>query len=218
VAIGGYSFQAIAQTKAYDTLPNVPDHYVKRFAMFKKEQTPTGIIMMVGNSITEGGDWKQLLNDSTIINRGISGDVTFGVLNRLDEIIGRKPSKIFLLIGVNDLSRNTPDEVIVTNIYRIAHTLRTRLPDTQVFVQSILPTNESFGNMMVNFKGKAKNIVAINDQLKQGAEKWKYTYVDLYTSFLNMRGEMDPQYATDGLHLNAAGYRHWVSILLSLIK
>jgi lysophospholipase L1-like esterase len=212
------SFQAIAQTKAYDTLPNVPDHYVKRFAMFKKEQTPTGIIMMVGNSITEGGDWKQLLNDSTIINRGISGDVTFGVLNRLDEIIGRKPSKIFLLIGVNDLSRNTPDEVIVTNIYRIAHTLRTRLPDTQVFVQSILPTNESFGNMMVNFKGKAKNIVAINDQLKQGAEKWKYTYVDLYTSFLNMRGEMDPQYATDGLHLNAAGYTHWVSILLSLIK
>jgi lysophospholipase L1-like esterase len=212
------SFQAIAQTKAYDTLPNVPDHYVKRFAMFKKEQTPTGIIMMVGNSITEGGDWKQLLNDSTIINRGISGDVTFGVLNRLDEIIGRKPSKIFLLIGVNDLSRNTPDEVIVTNIYRIAHTLRTRLPDTQVFVQSILPTNESFGNMMVNFKGKAKNIVTINDQLKQGAEKWKYTYVDLYTSFLNMRGEMDPQYATDGLHLNAAGYTHWVSILLSLIK
>ena len=173
---------------------------------------------MLGNSITEGGDWKKLLNDSTIINRGISGDVTFGVLNRLDEIINRKPSKVFLLIGINDLSRNTPDEVIVTNIYRIAHTLHTRLPEIQVFVQSILPTNNTFVNLKAQFKGKGKHIIYINDQLKQGAEKWKYTYVDLYASFSNDKGEMNPPFATDGLHLSAAGYQHWVSILMQLIK
>ena len=110
---------AFAQTKTYDTLPNMPEHYVTRYQLFQKERMVTGRIIMVGNSITEGGNWKVLLRDTTVINRGISGDVTFGVLNRLKEITDRKPSKLFLLIGVNDLSRNTPDEVIIENIFKM---------------------------------------------------------------------------------------------------
>ena len=84
---------AFTQTKAYDTLTNMPEHYVKRYELFQKEPKATGRIIMVGNSITEGGNWKILLKDTTVINRGISGDVTFGVLNRLKEITDRKPSK-----------------------------------------------------------------------------------------------------------------------------
>ncbi|MFM7850779.1 MAG: hypothetical protein ACKO96_02425, partial [Flammeovirgaceae bacterium] len=68
----------VAQQQVYDTLPNLPEHYVKRMAIFNQQPIITGKVMMVGNSITEGGDWKKLLNDSTCINRGISGDVTFG--------------------------------------------------------------------------------------------------------------------------------------------
>src|SRR6478609_5407451 len=137
------SCSAFAQKKSYDTLPNMPEHYVTRYQLFQKEPITTGRIIMVGNSITEGTDWKRLLNDSTIINRGISGDVTFGVLNRLKEITDRKPSKLFLLIGVNDLSRNTPDEVIIENIFSIVGKIHSQSPTTVIYIQSILPTNES---------------------------------------------------------------------------
>jgi hypothetical protein len=75
--------ELIAQNKTYDTLPNLPEHYLNRVALFKQEPIVVGKIIMLGNSITEGGDWKKLLKDSTIINRGIGGDVTFGVLNRI---------------------------------------------------------------------------------------------------------------------------------------
>src|SRR5882724_10738404 len=98
---------ALAQIKTYDTLPNLPEHYVERYELFKKEPIKQGSILMVGNSITEFGNWKTLLKDTTVINRGISGDVTFGVLHRVKDITDGKPGKLFLLIGINDLSRNT---------------------------------------------------------------------------------------------------------------
>ena len=210
--------ELIAQKRSYDTLPNLPEHYVKRLAEFKKQPIVKGKVIMLGNSITEGGNWKKLLKDSTVINRGISGDVTFGVINRLDEIVKRKPSKVFLLIGINDLSRKTPDEVILENLFSIVSRIRSGSPKTEIFVQSILPTNESFKNFMPNFKGKSSSILTINTQLQRYADKMKFTYVDLYSKFLDANGLMDAKYATDGLHLNQLGYQHWVSILRSTSK
>src|SRR5277367_948066 len=70
--------QVSAQTKTYDTLPNLPEHYTTLYEKFKKQPIVKGKIIMLGNSITEGGNWKSLLKDTTVINRGISGDVTFG--------------------------------------------------------------------------------------------------------------------------------------------
>ncbi|MFN7791124.1 MAG: GDSL-type esterase/lipase family protein [Cyclobacteriaceae bacterium] len=210
--------ELIAQKRNYDTLPNLPEHYTKRLAEFKKQPIVKGKVIMLGNSITEGGNWKKLLKDSTVINRGISGDVTFGVINRLDDIIKRQPSKVFLLIGINDLSRKTPDEVILENLFSIVSKIRSGSPSTEVFVQSILPTNETFKNFIPNFKGKASSILTINTQLQWYANKMKFTYVDLYSKFLDANGLMDAKYATDGLHLNELGYQHWVSILRSTNK
>lgn len=210
------SIEGIAQKKTYDTLPNMPEHYVERYALFKKEPVVTGKVVMLGNSITEMGNWKKLLNDTTVINRGIGGDVTFGVMNRLDDVIKRKPSKIFMLIGINDLSRNTPDEVIIENIYNIAYRIHKGSPDTKLFIQSILPLNETFKNFPVNYKGKKEHIIAINGQLGKYGEKLHFTYVDIYSGFIGKDDQMEAKYSTDGLHLTPAGYDHWIEILKKL--
>jgi lysophospholipase L1-like esterase len=206
------NFELMAQNKTYDTLPNLPEHYLNRVALFKQEPIVKGKIIMLGNSITEGGDWKKLLRDSTIINRGISGDVTFGVLNRIGDIVQRQPSKVFLLLGINDLSRNTPNEVIIENLLSIVRKIKNGSPYTKVFVQSILPTNDSFKDLNDSFRGKSSNIMLINTQLKRMAERMNYAYIDLYTQFLGDNG-MDSKYTIDGLHLNPLGYQHWVTIL-----
>ncbi len=207
------NFDLVAQSRTYDTLPNQPEHYVAKLALFKKEPVEVGKIIMLGNSITEGGNWKTLLKDSSIINRGISGDVTFGILNRLEEVLKRKPAKIFLLIGINDLSRNTPHEVILENLFSIANRIKSGSPGTQLFIQSILPTNESFKNFPANFKNKSGSIIIINTQLKKYAERLNYQFIDLYSKFLDSSGNMEVKFATDGLHLTQLGYQHWASIL-----
>ncbi|MBS1951050.1 MAG: hypothetical protein OJF59_002949 [Cytophagales bacterium] len=210
VALTGEIF---AQARSYDTLPNVPEHYLKRYELFKKEPIIKNRVIMLGNSITENGDWKKLLADTTAINRGISGDVTFGVINRIKDITDRQPAKVFILIGINDLSRNTPDEIIIENIFSIVAKIHGRSPKTKIYVQSILPTNETFKNLDKKFVGKAEHILTINTQLKKYASKIHFTYLDLHSYFSDAEGRMNAIYSIDGLHLNQKGYSHWAEFI-----
>ena len=61
-----FAFTSYGQ-KSWDTIPNMPQHYVQRMAIFEKEPVVAGKIMFLGNSITEGADWRKLLKDSTVI-------------------------------------------------------------------------------------------------------------------------------------------------------
>lgn len=209
------SLNSFAQKRPYDTIPNMPEHYWVRMEKFKKEAVVPGKIVLLGNSITEGGKWKQLLKDSTVINRGISGDNTFGVLARMDEIVKLKPSSLFILIGTNDLSKKIPDEAIIENIFTIVSRIKAGSPKTKIFVQSILPVNETVERFPQQFNN-GMHINTINDQLARYATRLRYTYVDLYGKFIDSQGKLDAKYTFDGLHLNAAGYQHWVDVLKEL--
>lgn len=211
--LGLMSGVATAQTKPYDTIPYILDHHRARLAIFEKEPIETGKIMFVGNSITEGGNWKKLLQDSTIINRGIGGDITFGLLRRLDDIIKRKPASIFLMIGINDISKNIPDAVILENIFTIVSRLKSALPKTKLMVQSILPTNNSFKTELPQHFNKDDHVMTINAQLSRYSERFGFTYIDLFNHFQGKDGMLDARYTYDGLHLNNAGYEHWASFL-----
>jgi lysophospholipase L1-like esterase len=206
-----YVAEAPAQ-KTWDTIPNMPQHYLDQVAIFNKQPIVTGKIMFIGNSITEGANWKKLLKDSTIINRGISGDITFGVLNRVEDVIKRKPSKLFILIGINDLFKEIPDEVILQNILSFIRQVKSGSTKTTLFIQSILPVNKSFKNFPKNYD-KEDHIVTINTQLKKLNKHFGYTYIDLYNQFTDANLQLDEKYSYDGLHLNTSGYLHWVEII-----
>lgn len=205
VAFAGHS-------QSWDSIPRLPEHYKKRTQLFAKEKASTGKVLFLGNSITEGGDWKKLLGDSAVVNRGIGGDVTFGVLKRLDEVARFKPSKVFLLIGINDLSKGIPEEVVLQNIFTIVSELKTKSPGTRVFVQSLLPVNPSFKNFPAGY-ALNESVITINTQLSKIEKKFGYTYIDIYKGFADKEGLMTTKFSTDGLHLNLAGYQHWVKML-----
>ena len=196
--------------RTWDTIPVLPDVYKQRTELFKKEPVVTGKIVFLGNSITQGGNWKKLLGDSTVINRGVGGDITYSMLLRLDDVIQRGPSKVFLLIGINDISKGIPEEVIMENIFMIVSKLRSA--KAEVVVQSVLPVNPSVKDFPEKY-AKQEQIIVLNTQLKKYADRLKYTFVDLYTEFLDKENRLDVKYTHDGLHLNAAGYSKWVAIL-----
>lgn len=106
----------------------MPENTPHRLAIFAKEYIITGGIIFLGNSITEIDDWKKVLNDTTVINRGIRGDITFGVLKRLKDITNRQPSKLFILLGINDIGKDIPESVIVNNYLKIVKDVHTKCP------------------------------------------------------------------------------------------
>src|SRR5690606_18724659 len=95
-------------------------YYQQRISHFRTLPIKHGEVIFLGNSISDGAEWSELFNSSNVINRGISGDKTSGILNRIDEIVRRKPSKVFLLIGTNDLEHKVSIKEILNNIFLTA--------------------------------------------------------------------------------------------------
>ncbi len=195
-----------------DTLPVLPDVYARRVAQFESEPVATGRVVFLGNSITQGGDWPRLLGDSTVVNRGIGGDVTYGVRARLEDVIRRRPSKLFILIGINDVSKDIPDAVIAENVRAIVESVRAGSPQTVVYVQSVLPLNPTVPGFPQHYD-KPQHVVRLNRLLRAVAASTHARFVDLYPLFLDAQGRLDRRYTGDGLHLNEAGYQRWVAHL-----
>lgn len=210
---GGISAKGqLTNQHLFDTIGFIPEHYGPRVEKFEKEPVVTGRIVFLGNSITEMGDWPALTGDTTVINRGIGGDITFGVLKRLDDITRRKPSKLFLLIGINDIGKDIPDTVIADNIRKIVTTIQQGSPDTKIYVQSILPVNPDFPNFPQHYDKQQH--VQHTDAILPGILKPLHcTFINLVPLFVDAKKRLDAQYTIDGLHLNKKGYSIWVDYL-----
>ena len=189
-------------------------YYDQKLSMFEQMPTPEKAIVWLGDSITDGGEWSEMFPDFNTMNRGISSDNTFGVLNRLYEVIKRKPDRIFLLIGINDIARGIPNEVIIGNYRKIVDRILQQSPTTKLFVQSLLPTNNKF-TQFKNHQNKTSLILAVNNELKQMCEDKKITYINLYDAFIDGNGRLSEQFTNDGLHLTGAGYLRWKNILIT---
>ena len=167
--------------------------------------------MFLGNSITAGTDWAKLLNLPQAKNRGISGDITFGVLERLQDIIDGKPKKIFILIGINDISRNIPDSLILRNYKMMIERIRKGSKKTQIYFNTLLPVNASFAKFK-NHYGKDDHILYLNSEIRKLAAK-NVTVIDLYPQFLDQENHLKAGLTKDGLHLIPAGYQVWAQFL-----
>ncbi|RYU86484.1 sialate O-acetylesterase [Mucilaginibacter terrigena] len=196
----------------FDTIPFIPDHTTQRLEQFKKQPVTQSGIIFLGNSITEMGNWAKLLNDTTVVNRGIGGDITYGVLKRLDDIIARQPKKLFILLGINDIGKDIPDSVIAYNYFKIIGQVKAKSPATKIYVQSILPLNTTIKNFPQHYD-KGEHIPRVNAMLQSQAGKMGYTYINLQPLFTDAQNRLDAKYTYEGLHLKPEAYVVWVAYL-----
>lgn len=190
-------------------------HYKRRMAFFDKVPTGKKSIVFLGNSITEAGDFSDILPGKRLFNRGISGDISFGVLARMDKILAGKPARIFLLIGVNDLKRGVPNDLIVRNYKRIVAKVKQQSPGTKLYLQSVLPVNDSL--LIEPFKMvKTEDIKYLNRALQEIARENKVFYVDLWEVLADEQGQLKKAFTPDGIHLKPFAYIDWVAYLRDL--
>ena len=189
-----------------------PGNFSLKVDLFKSYPNATSDFIFLGNSITAGTDWNELLGIKNGRNRGISGDITFGVVERMQEVTEGKPAKVFILIGINDISRNIPDEVILTNYKRIVAAIKNQSPRTKIYFQTLMPVNNEF-TQFKNHYNKDEHILWLNEQIKALAKKERFTVIDLHPHFLNADKKLDKKYTEEGLHLNAEGYKQWAKVL-----
>lgn len=191
-----------AQTSKHTT------YYEQRASLFDELPTSKKDIIFLGNSITDGGEWSELFQNRHCKNRGISGDVCDGVLDRLETITNGQPAKVFLMIGINDLGRGGTPDTVAMKTRLIIKRIKEESPRTEIYIQSILPTNDHYG-MFGGHTARWKDIPVTNELLHQVAEEEGVTYIDLFSFFADEEGKMNINCSNDGLHLTGKGYLIW---------
>lgn len=202
----------VTHKRVFDTVPYIMEHHNNRLSIFAKEPMKQGQVIFLGNSITEGGQWQSYFPNADVINRGIGGDIAFGILKRLDEIIERSPSKLFLLIGINDIGMDIPEPVIADNIRKIIERIQQESPNTQIIVQSILPVNPEYNGFPQHYDKQFRVLIS-NQLIFKICAETNVQFLNLFPYFLDDRQRLQSELTYDGLHLNAEGYKLWVDIL-----
>ena len=174
-------------------------HRKSQFEMLKNSDKYETI--MLGDSITDEGLWDELLENNKVQNRGISGDTTSGVLDRLDSI-NKSIKQVFIMIGVNDIMRGKEVDEIYTNYLKIIKTFKDK--NIKVYIQSTLFIGEK---RMENFNPKVEEL---NKRLEKYANENKITFINLNPIFAPQK-VLKKEFTSDDLHLNGSAYKLWAN-------
>jgi lysophospholipase L1-like esterase len=179
-------------------------YWHERTSLFDAIKT-TSSVVMVGDSLTGGAEWRELFPDVSIANRGIDGDTSGGILERMAGIVAVHAKKAFVMIGINDFTgAGRSVEEVFGNYMKIVAALKQG--GAEVFVQSTLMCNER--------KAAWKSCAAANVKIKQlnrrlaAPGRKEFTFIDINRKLADERGLKD-ELTYDGVHLNGKGYLLW---------
>lgn len=205
-------FDRLPETKVGYSFLNNP-HYFKRMELFARQKEQKNIVML-GNSLTERGQWDTILNRKDVANRGIGSDVTEGYINRINDVFDLKPKICFIEGGVNDLARNIPRETIITNLGTLIDTLRS---------ESIIPVLNTV--TLVTDKYKAidpktfnSSIKDLNIAIEALAKEKKVILINLNPKITNGDYVLKQYAVNDGIHYTAETYSLWEKEITGILK
>ena len=122
-------------------------YYHKKLAQFKQENETIEFcdVVFLGDSLTDGYSLKAHYPKYAMLNRGIGGDTTQGVIERLEESVFKvEPKVVVLLIGGNDVARDRSNDYILYNYKIIINNIKSKLPNTKIIMQSMYPLGAEF--------------------------------------------------------------------------
>ena len=154
---------------------------------------------MIGDSITQDGDWNRLLGRDDILNRGIAGDTSSGLLNRIDKL-PHSIEKAFIMIGINDLIWNKTIDHIFNNYIQVLHRLKSK--NITPVVQSTLYAGRESAKRYNDY------VEILNDTLSAYCKEENIQFIDL-NEILSPYGRLEDRFTIDGIHLEGEAYILW---------
>jgi lysophospholipase L1-like esterase len=177
----------------------VKQYYEAKYAQYQQENesfTDYEVdVAFLGDSLTDGYDLKKYYPDLITANRGIGGETTFGLEERMKlSVYDLKPKVVVMLIGGNNL------DTMFNNYESLLICLHENLPESRIVLLSLTAMGRDWAH---------KNHIASynNVKIKALAEKYDCTYIDIFTLLLDpQKDEIHSAYTNDGVHLTHEGY------------
>lgn len=165
-------------------------------------------IVFLGDSITSRCDLDKYFPNYNVYNSGIAGNMTKDILDNMENrVFVYNPTKVFMLIGTNDLVYSGLDnDGIKNNIEEIINKIYEKNSNTKIYLESIYPVNNSLNKEIVETRTN-DNIKDLNNKIEKICNNNKCTYINMYDNLTDKNGNIKRIYTVDGLHLNKIGYK-----------
>ena len=190
-------------------------------------------IVCHGDSLTQGSDieaayrWPALLQNAMgveVVNTGIGGDTTAGLLSRFyEDVVSREPMAVILMAGTNDFWWDLPVNAVLSNLHSMAYQAKHHdiapvfglpLPfDADAAkMQPFSPPEAGYGQL----QAKLDSLAA---RLKTTAGESEIPVLDFYGLFRDGNGRVKTDYfLEDGVHPNKPGHRKLAGMAAGQLK
>lgn len=176
---------------------------LQRKSFFEVIPITSNDIVFIGNSITNGGEWQEFFPEFSVKDRGISGDKTTDVLNRLAPIVSGKPAKVFIKIGINDWLTAANIGEVAGRIEKIIDEFQTKSPTTKIYLETVLPCD------------RFPVVKDLNTLLAAICVKRDVAFLDVFSVVKDEAGmALKSNYTNDNTHLLGSGYSKWAEFLM----
>ncbi len=181
-------------------------HSMSRYIMTSDNHrhfSPQADLVMFGDSITEWAPWADIFRDISMVNRGLAGDTTTGMLRRIDTTLNVKPKLVCFMAGINDLAQGYDVEHIYQNYIDMLKVWQEN--DIRILVQSTLYVGSKL-------QGLNPSVELLNSKLSEYCFQQGIAFLDV-NSALSPNQLLSNEYSCDDLHLNAKAYQVWAEVL-----
>lgn len=175
-----------------------------------------GPIVFFGDSLTQGFGLRKYFASGNLINKGVSANTTNDALKRVNDVIGNKPDKVFIMLGTNDIWTLREEEDIMDNYNEIISKIRSACPYVEIIVQSVLPMGKNA--LTRNPDVSNKGIDGLNKRIKDMAYVCGLKYIDIGVSLKDKNGNMSDKFTKDGVHINSSAYDIWASKIKGIVQ
>lgn len=191
-----------------------------------KNPTPVGEewfddAIFIGDSLTEGlSAYKLLDSDKIVASTGINPQTILtkdcirqsngSTVTVLHAIASRNPGKIYVMLGSNGIAFIPKDKLVELYGEFVDH-LKSSHPDSDIFLQSILPVTHA--KEIEDDRYANKKINEYNDAIMQMAGEKKVYYVNVAEAIKDETGCLPSNIGSDGIHFGPSTYNLWLDYL-----
>lgn len=178
--------------------------------------------LFLGDSQVDNYDLDKFYEGLNVVNSGVNGDTTEKILNNMkNRVYQYNPSKVFIEIGVNDLTQKKTSEEVVLNIKKIIKLIKENRPYCKIYLESIYPLNktddEKIDEYVRNLFVDNELIIKTNELLMKLALEEEIDYINIYDKLVDEDGNLKLEYTKEGQHISDMGYERITEILMKYI-